>query len=257
MLTSKNPEIWNKVILAVAYLPILIIATTIFFFYNVLLLPLAYVKLFFHKLVMIFVYSKSYRVSKANKFIMTVIFIPLGPVRLICNVVVDTIGFVCHCLQTELKKSKVAIRPKPFSKESLQLLNKYINERQERMMPFKQVASEARDRMGVFQQIARLLQPWGLVNFVRGNVRVANRVKPDDDFEQLFVKVKEYSSLKAILEGNAEMVVFNKRRTKSIDCKLMSVLVEDALRSKTVEKLGDDNFIFIRRAVDTKERARI
>ena len=124
-------------------------------------------------------------------------------------------------------------------------------------MPFKQVASEARDRMGVFQQIARLLQPWGLVHFVRGNVRVANRVKPDDDFEQLFVKVKEYSSLKAILEGNAEMVVFNKRRTKSIDCKLMSVLVEDALRSKTVEKLGDDNFIFIRRAVDTKERARI
>lgn len=73
----------------------------------------------------------------------------------------------------------------------------------------------------------------------------------------MFSKVQEYSSLKMILEGNAEMVVYNKRRTKSIDCKLLSVLVEDALRAKTVEKLGDDNFIFIRRAVDTKERARI
>lgn len=102
-----------------AYLPILIISTTVFFLYNILLLPLAYVKIFFHKLVMIFVYSKSYRVSKANKFILTVIFIPLGPIRLICNVVVDTVAFVSHCLQTELKKSKVAIRAKPFTKESL------------------------------------------------------------------------------------------------------------------------------------------
>jgi hypothetical protein len=96
-----------------------------------------------------------------------------------------------------------------------------------------------------------------LVNFVRGNARVVNRVSQEEDFDQLFVKVREYSSLKIILEGNAEMVVFNKRRTKSIDCKLLSVLVEDALRAKTVEKLGDDNFIFVRRAVDTKERARI
>lgn len=63
--------------------------------------------------------------------------------------------------------------------------------------------------------------------------------------------------MKLILEGNAEMVVYNRRRIKSIDCKLMSVLIEDALRAKTVEKLADDNFIFIRRAVDTKERARI
>lgn len=71
------------------------------------------------------------------------------------------------------------------------------------------------------------------------------------------MKVKEYSSLKLILEGNAEMVVYNKRRMKAIDCKLVSALVEDALRAKTVEKLADDNFIFIRRAVDTKERARL
>lgn len=53
------------------------------------------------------------------------------------------------------------------------------------------------------------------------------------------------------------MVVFNRRRIKSIDCKLIGVLIEDALRAKTVEQLNDDNFIFIRRAVDTQERARL
>ena len=64
--------------------------------------------------------------------------------------------------------------------------------------------------------------------------------------------VKEYTTFKSILEGNAEMVVFNKRRIKSIDCKLMSVLIEDALRAKAVEKIADDNYIFIRRAVNAK-----
>ena len=245
-------------ILWFAYLPILICVTTVFFVYNVALLPLCYVKIFFHKLVMIFVYSKSYRVSKADKFILMVIFLPVGPIRLTANVIVDTIAFVNHCLQTNLKKNKVSIRQKPFSKESINLLNKYIHERNERMMPFKQVASEARERMGVFQQIARLLQPWGLVNFIQGPTRTVNRgVNADENFDELFSQVREYQSLKLILEGNAEMVVFNKRRIKSIDCKLMSVLIEDALRAKTVEKLADDNFIFIRRAVDTKERARI
>lgn len=137
LLTSKNPEIWNRVILWVAYFPILIITTTVFFLYNLLLLPLAYVKIFFHKLVMIFVYSKSYRVSRADKFILTVVFIPVGPVRLMSNVILDTIAFVSHCMQTELKKSKVTIRHKPFTKESMQLLNKYLHERSERLMPFK------------------------------------------------------------------------------------------------------------------------
>jgi len=213
-----------------------------------------------HKLVMIFVYSKSYRVSKADKFMLAVVFIPAGPIRLLANVIVDTYAFVKHCLMTELKKVCCANKARPFTKESLNLLNKYIHERQERIMPFRQVAGEARDRMGVLQQISKILQPWGLVNFISGPARIMRRAvdpQPDANFDQMFAKVKEYSSLKLILEGNSEFVVHNKRRIKSIDCKLLSALVEDALRAKTVEKLSDDNFIFIRRAVDKKERARI
>lgn len=176
LLTSKNPEIWNKVILWFAYLPILVLSTVVFFTYNVALLPLVYLKLFMHKLVMIFVYSKSYRVAKADKFILTVIFLPLGPIRLITNVIVDTIAFVRHCLQTDLKKVTLAHTGRPFTKESLMIFNKYVHERQERMMPFRQVAGEARDRMGVFQQIVRILQPWGLASFVTGAKLVARKV---------------------------------------------------------------------------------
>ena len=37
----------------------------------------------------------------------------------------------------------------------------------------------------------------------------------------------------------------------------MSVLMEDVLRQKVMAKVEDDNFIFIRRAVDVKSRARL
>jgi hypothetical protein len=107
LMSSRNPEVWNKAILWFAYLPILIVSTLVFVTYNILLLPVAYVKLFFHKLVMIFVYSKSHRVSKADKFILMVIFLPVGPVRLIANVIVDTIAFVKHCVATDLQKTKI------------------------------------------------------------------------------------------------------------------------------------------------------
>ena len=73
-----------------------------------------------------------------------------------------------------------------------------------------------------------------------------------ESFDHMHEIVKEYTTFKSILEGNAEMVVFNKRRIKSIDCKLMSVLIEDALRAKAVEKIADDNYIFIRRAVNAR-----
>ena len=90
-----------------------------------------------HKLVMIFVYSKSYSVSKADKFMLAVVFIPAGPIRLFANVIVDTYAFVKHCLMTDLKKVCCANKARPFTKESLNLLNKYIHERQERIMPFR------------------------------------------------------------------------------------------------------------------------
>jgi hypothetical protein len=76
------------------------------------------------------------------------------------------------------------------------------------------------------------------------------------DFEPINEKVREFKTLKNILDGNSEMVMHGRSRIKSLDCKVLSVLIEDALRTKQVEKVADDNFIFIRRAVDVKTRAR-
>jgi len=65
LLASKNPSRLNEALLRITYAPIMVIVLLLFFIYNLLLFPLCYVKMAFHKLVMIFVYSKSYRESRA------------------------------------------------------------------------------------------------------------------------------------------------------------------------------------------------
>lgn len=42
--------------------------------------------------------------------------------------------------------------------------------------------------MGVFQTIASILQPWGLINFVSGH-RIANRFNPEENFDHVFKHV--------------------------------------------------------------------
>lgn len=153
MLTSKNPEVWNKAILWVAYLPILIATTIVFIAYNFLLMPIAFVKVFFHKMVMIFIYSKSYRVNRADKFMLWIFFAIIGPIRLFLNCITDILAFLKHCVLSDLKKTKVSIRDHPLSKDALVMIVKYLKERNERMVPFKQVAAETRDHMGIFQKI--------------------------------------------------------------------------------------------------------
>jgi len=96
-------------------LPLLIMTFVIFVFYNFALLPVTYVKLFFHKMVMIFVYSKSYRVSRADKFMLWIFFAIVGPFRLLANVLVDLVSFLQHCTLEDLPKTKVQIREKPLT----------------------------------------------------------------------------------------------------------------------------------------------
>ena len=100
------------------------------------------------------------------------------------------------------------------------------------------MAAEVRDQMSIFQKISSMLFS-------------------ADDFDTMYQDVREYSTAKAIFEGNSEYIVFKKQRVQSVDCKVMSVLFEDVLRQKIIAKVEDDNYIFIRKSVNVKDRARI
>jgi len=106
LLTSKNPERLNVMILFIGYAPILLVSTILFIAYNIALLPLTYVKLVFHKSFMIFVYSKSFRVSRADKFMNFVQFAVFGPFILIINIITDIKYFIRHMLRMDLLKTK-------------------------------------------------------------------------------------------------------------------------------------------------------
>lgn len=114
--------------------------------------------------------------------------------------------------------------------------------------------------MSIFAKIGQIFIPQPLINFING--RVPDEAGPanllsEKEFENVFRQVREYSTIKQILEGNHESVLYNKQRVKSLDCQIVSVLFEDVLRHKTVAKVEDENFIFIRRAVDVKTRANL
>ena len=69
----------------------------------------------------------------------------------------------------------------------------------------------------------------------------------------MFESIQEFSTLKHIMERNCEYIKVKEGvRVKSIDCKVMSTMLTDIMRRKTMMKVEDENFIFIRRAVGAK-----
>ena len=71
----------------------------------------------------------------------------------------------------------------------------------------------------------------------------------------MFGQIKEFSTLKQIFERNAEFIkVKDGVRIKSIDCKLLSTMVIDLMRHSIIQKVEDENYIFIRRARNIRQK---
>lgn len=106
LLASKNPQKVNEFILSIAYVPVMFFVTLVFIAYNVILIPLCFVKLWWHKLIMVYVYSKSYRVSRADKFITFCLFWMFGLIILTINSFVDIWYFLSHLWIKDLFKTQ-------------------------------------------------------------------------------------------------------------------------------------------------------
>lgn len=107
LLTNNvNPQKTNERLLFLFYIPILLVMTILFFIGEIIMWPLVYVKMIFHKLTMTWVYSKSFRVSRADKFMNFIVYVFIGPFVTIGNSFVDTYYFVRHMIQFDLQKIK-------------------------------------------------------------------------------------------------------------------------------------------------------
>lgn len=102
LLTAKNPQKINETLLIIAYIPILVGSVITWLIGEILMWPFVYVKMFFHKLTMVWVYSKSYRVSRADKFANFITYVIIGPVVIVLTTVFDTVFFLRHLIQSDL-----------------------------------------------------------------------------------------------------------------------------------------------------------
>lgn len=75
---------------------------------------------------------------------------------------------------------------------------------------------------------------------------------------QMFGSVKEFATIKQVMERNSEIVrVREGMKVKTLDCKVLSIMMADILRHKTVMKVSDEDYIFLRRAINIKSMKQI
>jgi len=72
------------------------------------------------------------------------------------------------------------------------------------------------------------------------------------EMNMFIADVGEFSTMKEFMETNSEMVKQGNTHVKAVDCKLVSVLLDEVTRYSSISKVQDDNYVFIRRAHDVK-----
>jgi hypothetical protein len=134
-------------------MPVLIGTLATFIVGEVIMWPFSYVKMIFHKLTMVWVYSKSYRTSRADKFIKFVYFLFMGFPITIGNTLVDTYFMIRHMIRFDLQKIKHKIKNKEIKKSNLETIRKYFDGKQEKMLNFKDISIQLREDLGIMRQI--------------------------------------------------------------------------------------------------------
>ncbi len=103
LLTSKQPEQLNQKLLLLAYMPVLLASVLVFLIGEIIMWPFVYSKMVFHKLTMVWLYSKSFRVSRADKFMNFIFYTFLGVFLIPGNTLIDLYFFIRHLVRYDLQ----------------------------------------------------------------------------------------------------------------------------------------------------------
>lgn len=200
------------------YMPILVVVTCLFVIGELLMSPFVYVKMVFHKLTMTWVYSKSFRVSRADKFMNFIFYLFLGPLFVLGGSVVDTWFFIRHLVIQNVQKIKHKTRFNQVNKEALHVIETLFKEKQEKVLNFKEVSARVREDMGIMTLIRHSmfpkLQPPKSKKSAMDKEEIVNRLHQDHDSlqinevmqeqrKQMILKIKEFASFKEIMDRNS------------------------------------------------------
>lgn len=86
----------------IAYFPILLGSVALFMAGEIIMIPFVYMKMVFHKLTMVWAYSKSWRLTRATKFTNFIAYIVFGFLTAVGNAFIDLQFFIRHNLRYDL-----------------------------------------------------------------------------------------------------------------------------------------------------------
>ena len=104
VLAAKSPGL-NELILHLYFLPVVIGSFVCFTVYQVIILPFTYVKMVFHKWALLKAPKGMGSASFLDRALQAILFMILGPIALVLNVLVDIFWFLIHVYKKDLDKS--------------------------------------------------------------------------------------------------------------------------------------------------------
>ena len=144
LITSSDPESFNQKLLFLAYMPILAGSVFTFVVGEIIMWPFVYAKMVFHKLTMVWVYSKSWRLSRADKFANFVGYCFFGPFTTAANTFVDTQFFIRHMVRLDLQKFKHKTTQQQIIKSDLKMIVNTFLKMKEKIMNYKHISERIR-----------------------------------------------------------------------------------------------------------------
>ena len=105
VLAAKNPD-FNLFVLHIYYAPVMLVLTVVFFAYQLIIMPLAYVKVAGHKWALVIRAPRGKGSSSSlDRAAQAFLFLICGPLLMLGNIFVDMFWFVMHLYKMDLDKS--------------------------------------------------------------------------------------------------------------------------------------------------------
>lgn len=242
MFLPRSPRVANEITLHIMYLPIAIIVTCIFFCYNLIIWPIAYLKLIPHKFALIFKKNVAFSGNGSNRFGGFLLIFFFGIIILFLNLCVDMFYFVVHLYTYDLEKVDDEDEHVPdMSIRTYHKLYTYLESHTSPYMGYKKVASEIRDQLDIMTAIRQMLFP---------HRAILKNSKYQRNPENL---VNEYIIVKKILLNNSIIVSTTKLYPNSVkkitkelrfNKRILQYTLLDMLRFRKLLLLKRREFLF-------------
>lgn len=175
MFIPGSPRIANEVFLHIQFFPIMVVMVILFVIYNLIIWPVAYLKLIPHKFALIFKKNVACTGNASNRVGSFILMLAIGPIILFLNIIVDCYYFIWHLYSKDLERVDESIKHIPdMSLKTYHKLYTYLESNPSPYMAYEKVANDIRDELEVLTSIRQMLFPHRAIH-KRGSIRSIRR----------------------------------------------------------------------------------